>query len=65
MQAAETLRSSDVRSIPQATNTQSESADARALQIQREATIYRLVIGAWMVFLIGFGILQLMGTIRI
>jgi hypothetical protein len=63
MQAAETLRSSDVRSIPQATSAQ--PADARALQTQREATIYRLVIGTWMVLLIGFGLLQLMGAIRV
>jgi hypothetical protein len=61
MQAVETLRSSDVRAMPQAT----PPADAKALQTQREATIYRLVIGAWMVLLIGFGVLQLMGVIRV
>ncbi len=31
----------------------------------REATIYRTVVGAMAVALIGFGLLQLMGVIRV
>jgi hypothetical protein len=71
MQATETLRApQDIAyasrsDSPQATHPQSTREQTLQVRQDREATIYRWVVGTWMVLLIGFGIVQLMGVIRV
>jgi hypothetical protein len=43
----------------------SQPTTADIARQRREAFIYRCVVGTWMVTLIGFGLLQLMGAIRV
>ena len=60
MSATERLRATSDLSL-QAKTSQSTAVAREA----REVFIYRCVVGAWMLTLIGFGILQLMGLVRV
>jgi hypothetical protein len=66
MPATESLRSA--RDVPSDLPPKAKASQPTAAQIarqRREEFIYRCVVGTWMLTLIGFGILQLMGAVRV
>jgi hypothetical protein len=71
MSATESLRSP--RDLPsdlplQAKASQAKAShptDAETARQAREAFVYRCVVGAWMLTLVGFGFLQLMGVMHV
>ena len=71
MQATESLRSAPSQDLPSRTaphTTRIAKAQPATEQLARggrEAFLYRCVVGSWMVLMIGFGILQLMGATNI